>query len=472
MRKLGGTPMQSIKSEIRSSLKTMLIPAMSGMIMTFLFQLVDTYFIGKLGAVELTAVSFTYPIYFAMISVFMGLSVGAGASVGKAFGMDDHKKVKSLTITALILSLIIGLLLSAFVYITRHNLYTILGANTNITHLIDSYILVIIIGMPALMIALTGMAALRATGRATIPDLTMGIGGIINLVLDYLLIFGYGNIPAMGIRGAAIATVISWIFVLFVIIIILVLRGPLKTKGHGLQFIKNSNSILKVGIPAIGVQLVVPVAIGIMTRFVSQYGPEAVAAFGIATKIESLALTLILAMSIVLVPMAAQRYGARQKEHLDEIIALAGKTSTYWSTLLYIIILLFSKQIAGIFTDAEPIIKAVQTYLLIIGLSYPLFGITHITNALFNAVDKPMRSLKITVVKYTIVLMPLILIGSKINLNFIWIAIAFSHIIGGIYASHLFRKWMSDENSAYANVNTFSEYLEDIKHLKQKMISK
>ncbi len=462
----------NIKKEVRSSLIKMLIPAMSGMIMTFLFQLVDTYFIGQLGSTELTAVSFTYPIYFAMISIFMGLAVGVGATVGKAFGENDQLKVKELTLTSLILSIIIGISLSAFIYQTRYSLYATLGASTHLFEFIDSYLIVIFAGMPALMIALIGMSSLRATGKALVPDLVMGIGGLINLVLDYILIFGTPTIPAMGIRGAAIATVISWLFVMFIIMIFLIFKGPLKTKGHTLHFVKRSLSILHIGLPAIGVQLVVPLAIGFMTRYVSAFGPESVAAFGIATKIESLSLTLILAMSIVLVPMTAQRYGAKEKQHLDEIVALSGKTAIYWSLFLYMVILLLSEQIASIFTDNEAIIRSVKSYLIILGFSYPMFGITHITNSFFNAVGQPMQALKITVIKYTVILIPLLHLASYFDLNLIWLAISLSNILGGLIASKLFKKWLTQENSIHANANLLKEYTNDFRHLKNKLFSK
>jgi len=460
--------MNPVKKEVQSKLIKMIIPALSGLIITFLFQLVDTYYIGQLGAIQLTAISFTYPIYIALISIFIGLATGVGAAVGKVFGEKNSHKVKEMTTVSILLAFIGSILVCFGAYFVRIPIYSLLGAKDSIIPYIDQYMTIIIIGFPALFIALSAMATLRATGKALIPDVVMGISGIINIVLDYYLIFGVGQIAPMGIKGAAVATVVSWIFVLIVMLCLLVKHKHVTLLISIRHMFNSASIILKIGIPAIGVQLITPVALGLMTKFVSYHGTDAIAAFGIATKIESLSLTLILAMGIVLVPITAQHYGANEKEHLDHIVVLSGKMSTYWSILLYIVIFFFSKSIASIFTDSQEIIDIVATYLKIMGISYPLYGITLITNSLFNAVEKSIQSLKITIVKYVIILVPALFIGNYWGLNGLWLTIMTTHILGGLFASNLFRSWLKEQGSAIAEANLWSEYSNDFKRLKRK----
>lgn len=460
--------MNTAKAEVRSDLKKLILPTLSGMLVTFMFQLVDTYFIGKLGEIELAAISFTYPIYIMIISVFMGLAVGVSASVGHSYGKGENNKIKSLTTSAIITTLLAAIVFNYVIYLFRENIYTLLGVAPSMFSVIDDYIVVILIGMPFLVVALNAIASLRSTGKALVPELIMALGGIINLILDYVLIFGAYNIKPMGIKGAALATVISWIFV-SIIILLLLLKHKYYT--FNLNFFDSNKLISKVALPAIGVQLITPVSMAIITKFVASKGELSVAALGIATKIESLSLTIILALSIVIVPLAAKHFAASNDNHFDEVIALAGKISSYWSFVLYIVILIFSKPIAAIFTSSPVIIDMVSKYLLIVGLAYPFIGITLVTNSLFNAVDKSKESLKITVIKYIFILVPAVFIGNNFGINGIWIALSVSNLVGGLYASKLFRKWLSSQNSSLNNVKLREEYKKDFKKIINKIHS-
>lgn len=458
--------MNTIKINVRKNLLRFLLPTLSGMLVTFLFQLVDTFFIGKLGTVELTAIGFTYPLYTGMISVFMGLSAGIGAAVGQAVGEKDINKIRSMTTAGFILSAITSIAVSAILYMLRYPIYTLLGASVEIMTYIDAYMGVIIMGAPLLAITINLIASLRATGKALLPEILMGIGGLINLVLDYLLIFGTKNIPAMGIRGAAVATVLSWLIILIMIMVVAIYNRLFDTKISA--FTKSSSKIFAIALPAIGVQMIIPFAIAVMTSFIAQFGPDAIAAFGIATKIETLGLTLILSLSVILVPIMANHYGASEQKHMDQVIILSGKISTYWSVILYLLFFLFARSIAGIFTTSASIIEIVRQYLLIIGLSYPLYNIATLTNSLFNAVNQSKKSLSITLVKYIVVLIPALYVGRLFGLHGLFIALATTHVIGGLIASYSFKKWLREEKSELADANLFNEYSSDIKSLFKK----
>lgn len=455
--------MNTIKNDVKKNIMKLLLPTLSGMLVTFLFQLVDTYFIGKLGTKELTAVGFTYPLYTGMVSVYMGLSAGIGAAVGQAYGAKNISKIKSMTTIGFILSALIASAVSGILYSFRFSLYSLLGAGSDMMPSIDAYMLVIIIGAPILAVTINLIASLRATGKALFPEILMGLGGIINLVLDYLLIFGTSTIPAMGIRGAAVATVISWLVIFILITLLTLYQGLIDYKVH--SFKSNASIIIGIALPAIGVQLIVPMAIAVMTAFIARFGSNAIAAFGIATKIETLGLTLILALSVILVPIMANHYGAKEDKHMDQVVALSGKIASYWSLVLYLIFLLFARSIAGIFTTSIEIIEIVRSYLLIIGLVYPFYNIATITNSLFNAVNESRQSLKITLLKYTVVLLPSLYIGSQFGLNGVFLALAFTHLIGGFIASRTFNKWLLAQGSDIADVNLFKEYRSDIHNL-------
>ncbi len=164
--------------------------------------------------------------------------------------------------------------------------------------------------MFALVAGLIGNAALMAKGIMIRSTLVMGIGGIVNVVFDYVLIFGFGPFPAMGLAGAAYATVLSWA-VIFLLMMTLLVRESLLSLSFFMdirQAIKDLRGMLYVAMPAIAAQLLNPVAIAVITRIVSGYGEDAVAAFGIVTRIESLILVGILSLSVVMTPFVASEF--------------------------------------------------------------------------------------------------------------------------------------------------------------------
>ncbi len=461
--------MGSVQSQVLSTLKKMVLPTMSGMVVTFLFQLVDTFFIGQLGMEQLAAVGFTYPLYFGVVSLFMGLTTGVGAAVGQTFGKKDEQGVKESTSLSILLTVVLSLGMSWLLLQVRHPLYGLLGASTNLVPYIDEYMVIILTGMPLLLITLTSIAGLRATGNALVPELMMAFGGLVNLVLDYVLIFGVGPFPAMGIAGAALATAISWGVVLVSVGLLMVYKKQWTLRIPLNHLLRWSKLIFQVALPAMGVQVILPLATAFITRYVSMSGPEAVAAFGIATKIETLGSTLILAMGVVLVPVAATHYGAKEQAHLEAVVAQSGKISTYWSLVLYGLLLVFANPIARIFTQAPQVVAHTALYLRIVGASYPLMGIALITNALFNGVDQPLSALKITLVKYVAILIPALLIGARAGTPGIWIALAITHVLGGLVAARSFTRWLWSQKSAIADVSLLEEYGNDLKRFVGKL---
>lgn len=449
--------MNTIKIDVKKSIKRMILPTLSGMLVTFLFQLVDTYFIGRLGTGALTAVSFTYPLYLGLISLFIGLSSGIGAMVGQAFGEEDVHKTSELTFAGILLASISALIIVGIALVSRFSVYDLLGASRNLHPLIDAYMYIMILGMPLIMVALNMMAALRSTGRVVLPEVLMAISGLINLVLDWVLILGFGPIKPMGVQGAAVATVISWFFVFSSMLILLIKERLIRTSTVKV-IVGRAIEIAKIGIPASGIQLINPVAVALMTAVIASESSEAVAAFGIAMKIESLGLAVVTALSVILVPLMAKHFGAKEKDHMDQLVALSGKISVFWSLGLLAVLMVFGKGIAGIFTEDKTLIDLIYRYMIIVGFSYSLYSIGNITLSLLNAVGESLLGLKLILLKQGVLLVPLLLIGRYFGIMGIFISISLTHIIGGILIGNKFNKWLREHASKVADVNLINEY--------------
>lgn len=456
-----------LEKPVKEALITMAAPASVGMLMTFLFQLVDTYFVGQLGTQELAAISFSYPIYILVVSLFMGIASGVSSSVGKALGERNTHKAQALVLISLILFMVFTMVLATIGYFTVTPVFSLLGATDTMLPFIADYMLILYLGMFALVGGLIGNAALMAKGIMVKSTAIMGIGGIVNLVLDYILIFGMGPIPGMALKGAAIATVISWFVILILMTGLLLKEGLLSFTAveSFKQSVADIKEILTISTPAVAAQILNPIAIAVITRVVSQSGENAVAAYGIATRVESLGLTGILALSVILTPMVAQNFGAKKKDRLDSVIVYSGKMTMYWGFGFYAVLLLFAGGIGGIFTDNPEVIAHTKDYLYILGISFPWFGLALITASFFNGVYQPKESLKLTLVKSLGFTIPFAIIGSLFNLYGVWIGLALAHLAGGLYAGRLLNQWMAKNDSSLVGERAVLAYWNDFKGL-------
>ena len=359
------TPPDLINGPIGPTLKRMTVPMIFGMITLMTFNLVDTLFVSFLGTEPLAALSFTFPITFTVISLAIGLGIGTSAVIGKVMGSGDREEAKKDGTGALVLSIILVMIISGFGYAITDPLFTALGAEPQLLPLIHDYMDIWYIGSVFLVCPMVGNSVLRAFGDTKTPSLIMGIGAVINAILDPILIFGLGPIPAMGIKGAAIATLISWSVGFFMVIHILLNRKKfiLPTVGSFANFVETSRKILKIGLPAAGANMLTPIAGAIMTAIVATYGTAAVGAFGVGTRIESIASLVVLALSMTLPPFVSQNYGAGRLDRVLEAYKTTLKFVMIWQFAIYVLLVVFSHWIAIGFSDEQEVADLIKLFI-------------------------------------------------------------------------------------------------------------
>ena len=455
-----------LKDKTNKALISMSLPISVGMLSTFLFQVIDTYFVGQLGAEALAALSFSSTLYFLFVGLFIGLSVGVSIIVGKAAGEQDLGKIRKTTLIAIILCIIITTFLSFVGIIFIEPIFQTLGAEANILPLIEEYTIPLLVGIPLLTTGILGGGILRATGNITKPEVLMAIAGVINLIFDYALIFGNWGFPEMGIQGAAYATVFSWMFIIIGMFILLfkdsLLSFVAKAEVSAKQIVKE---IFQLGAPTIVTQIIGPFTLMYLTFLLAQQSSLAVAAFGVAGRIETLLMIGILGVSTAITPFIAQNSGARQQQRIDEAIVFGGRASTYLGILVALFLFLLIKPIAGLFSDNVEVINHTSNYFYIVSLSYVFYGLYLITTSIFNGLQLPVNSLKISLIKSLLFTIPLTLIGSYWGINGIFIGLSLSNILAGIYASSEMRKEFVRTNSALAKVSIWQEYKRDLKRM-------
>ena len=453
-----------LKDQTNKALVSMSLPISIGMLSTFLFQVIDTYFVGQLGANSLAALSFASTIYFLMVGLFIGLSVGVSIIVGKATGANDMAKVWKTTLIAIVLCFLLTVFFAAIGILFVEPIFRLLGATDEIIPLIKDYIVPLLMGIPLLTTGILCGGVLRATGNVTKPEVIMAIAGVINLVFDYLLIFGEWGFPEMGIQGAALATVLSWVFVILGMLSLLLQDQLLRLKARAEITAKQIlQEIFQLASPTIVTQIIGPFTLTYLTFLLAQQSSMAVAAFGVAGRIETLLMIGILGVSTAITPFIAQNSGAKKQGRIEEAIAFGGKASTYLGLLVAILLFLFIRPIAALFSENAEVIGYTSKYFYIVSLSYVFYGLYLITTSIFNGLQLPVNSLKISLVKSFLLTIPLTLMGAFWGVQGIFGGLALSNVLAGMYAAYEMRKQFRKVDSALAKVNIWKEYWQDLK---------
>jgi putative MATE family efflux protein len=403
-----------LNQDIALTLRKMTLPMIIGMVVLMTFGLVDTFFIGMLGTQQLAAISFTFPVTFTVISLNIGLGIGTSAIIAKLLGAGQHHQAKETATGALMLTMLLAIIFAGIGVITIEPIFRLMGADPLQLVLIKEYMLVWYAAGVFLAMPMVGNSVLRAYGDTKTPSYVMAFGGLVNVILDPILIFGWGPVPALGIQGAAIATLIAWAFGLFYILYILVVKRRLiESRLLNWQQLKRSTGgILKIGVPAAGANMLTPISAGIVTAIVADYGPEAVAAWGVGGRLESIASIVVLSLSMSLPPFISQNFGANKLKRVGQAYSLCVKFVIVWQLFILAVLSLFSGVIADIFTNESNVASTIIMFLMIVPIGYGLQGVTILTNSSFNAMHMPMSALSLNFMRLFVFFVPFSYIGS------------------------------------------------------------
>ncbi|OUS04768.1 hypothetical protein A9Q81_05715 [Gammaproteobacteria bacterium 42_54_T18] len=426
------------------TLRKMTLPMILGIMAILLFNLVDTFFIGLMGAKELAAVSFTFPVTFVLMNIAMGLGIGTATILAAKIGSGDKLSAKRICTHALLLAVVAAIPLSALGILTLTPLFHLLGADDTTLPLISDYMSIWFAGLLFLYVPIIGNSTIRATGDTKTPSIIMALAGLANGIMDPILIFGIGPIPALGIQGAAIATVISWL-VASIAVIYLLANHKRMISLKGFSFTRLSTtlptiihdwySMLRIGIPASATNMIGPIVLGMLTRLISQYGEAAVAGYGVGTRIESLAMVVIMALSSVMTPFVAQNYGAGKQLRIKESLRVALIFTVCWELFITLVLLATAKPIAQIFNNDITVIETTALFLWIVPISYGFQGMVMVICSSLNALQRPAIGMSINCIRLFALSIPFAYIGDDVlGLKGIFIGISIANIIAGLGA--------------------------------------
>ena len=391
----------------------MALPVLLG-IMTMMGQsLVDAWFLGRVGDRALAAYAFGFPILMIVTSVAIGLGAGTSSVVARAIGSGDAQRARRLTTDSLLLSFLITAAISLLGVLTINPLFRLLGAPEDMIPLIRGFMIILYSGVPFIVVGMVGMASMRATGDTRLPSKLMIAGAFLNVVLDPIFIFGFGPVPEMGLNGAAVAALIARGAIFLGALQLL--RGKMNlvsfSKPDPGELTKSWKDILHVGMPAAGTNAIVPIGAVIITAMIATYGPEAVAGFGVASRIESMTLVVFYALSAIIGPFVGQNFSAGNESRILQALRLCMWFCVISGLVIAAGLAALADYLPSLFSSSVEVMNVASLFLLVAPIGYGAYGMVMVMNASFNGLGHPMPAVYISVGRILLLYVPLAIAG-------------------------------------------------------------
>lgn len=431
------------KGDIKGHLIRMTIPMIWGIAAIISFQLVDTYYVSLLGTQYLAAMSFTFPVTLMIFSIIMGFGISVSSVVSRLIGEGKQEDVRRVTSHALILVFSVGCLISALGLLLHDKIFESMGADADMRALIHDYMSIWLLGVPFLALPFSGNSAIRASGSATIPAIIMVTSAILNAIIAPFLIYGWAGLPQMALQGAAIATVFCQFLSAVAVLYVLSRAKKMVLPLRNLQLFHFKDSFKRIIFIALAAGLtsaIGPLVSSFIVSILADFGTEAVAAFGIASRVEAFAFIILMALAVGMGPVIGQNYGARQWGRVDEALRMAIGFSVLWCIGVAIVLMIFAQPIANLFSDDPIVLYYAKMCFFVLAPSYLFASLMSGWSSAFNALGRPQISLMMTLIRMVAVTVPSVIIGANLAGVFgVFMGMALSNIGCGL-AFHVWAK--------------------------------
>lgn len=422
-------------------------PMLFGILGIVIFNLMDTLFVGRLGTIELAALSFTFPVVLVINSVALGLGMGMMAVVSKAAGRNDREELKKLISWGLFLSLIIVAVVAVAGLLTIDPVFRALGADEQTLPVIKKYMRIWYIGTVFVVIPMVGNSAIRGLGDIRTPSIVMLIAASINTGLDPLLIFGIGPFPELGVSGAALATVFARFITFSVTIWVLVRREKIISFANStFSNVKAVwKQILLIGVPNALTKMIIPFGTAFITSLIATHGREAVAGYGVAGKLEMFILMPLMALTSIIPVFIGQNLGAGKKDRVLKGLKISVVFSVVYGIAIYIVLIFSGSFLGSLFNKEQAVIDIVALYLIIVPAAYLFRNMMDLSVISLAVTGKPVHSAFISLIQMFAIYIPLAAAGSRLlGVPGIFSALAVSFLLAGPSALLITRKHLNN----------------------------
>ena len=428
---------------IFSLLMTMAIPPMISMLIQSMYNIIDSIYVAQLGEKALSAVSLIFPLQNLTNAVAVGFGVGVNACVAMSLGAKDDEKVNSTATHGIVLSIIHSIIFIIIGILLTKPFLNMFTNDKEVLKLGQQYGSIVICFSFGFLIYLIIEKLFQSVGNMSIPMILTILGAVINIILDPIFIFGKFGVPAMGIKGAAIATVIGQM-ASFIVGVILFRKRNIGIKIDFINFKFNKDIILKlygIGIPSSLMMAMPSLLISILNGILVQVSQVSVAVLGIYYKLQNFVYMPANGVVQGMRPIISYNYGANNKKRVNDTLKISLTVVMSIMALGTVLLLFIPKEILHLFNATEDMMSIGVKALRIISLGFIISSINIVYSGAFEALGNGKESLIISSLRQLIILVPSSVILLKlINVNGVWVSFPISEAICAIISILLIKK--------------------------------
>lgn len=402
---------------------TMSLPMMISMVVQALYNIVDSVFVSRVSEDALTAVSMAFPLQALCIALGAGMGVGVNALLSKSLGAKDNDMVNKSALNGLFMTFVSYLVLLVIGIFAVKPFYMIQTDSADIIQYGTDYLSVICCFSFGMFFQFTFERLLQSTGRTFQTMITQTVGAVTNIILDPIFIFGLFGVPAFGVKGAAIATVIGQIIAA---ILALIMNIKVNTdidfslKGFKPD-IKIIGMIYKVGLPSIIMQSIGSVMVFCLNKILIVFSSTAVAVFGVYFKLQSFVFMPVFGLNNGLIPIMAYNYGAKKKDRMIKTIKCGLLIAFSIMSVGMVVFELFPDAILALFEASDNMLAMGKVALRTIAIHFPIAAICIVLGSAFQALGNAVYSMFVSIARQLVVLIPVAYALSKLgNVNYVW----------------------------------------------------
>ena len=422
---------------------SMSLPMILSMLVQALYNIVDSIFVAQIGETALAAVSLAFPVQNLIIAVSVGTGVGVNALLSPSLGEKNQENANLAAVNGLFVFFLSYLLFAVFGLFFARMYFTVQTSNPEIIEQGTIYLSICSIFSFGIFLEIALERIMQSTGRTIYNMITQGLGAIINIILDPILIFGLFGFPRMGIMGAAVATVIGQIIAMLLLLYFNIRKNS--DVNLNMRRFRPDTAIIaeiyRVGLPSIIMQSISSVMTFGVNKILLLFSETAVSVFGIYFKLQSFIFMPVFGLNNAMVPIVAYNYGAARKDRIMKTIRSSVTAAVVIMLAGLAIFQIFPEQLLYLFDASEHMMGIGVPALRIISLSFLFAGYCIVIGSVFQALGNGVYSLITSAARQLVCILPAAwLFASVFGLHAVWYAFPLAEIISVVLTTLLFRR--------------------------------
>lgn len=411
---------------------SMSLPMIISMLVQALYNIVDSMFVAQLNEQALTAVSLAFPIQNLMIAVASGTGVGINALLSRSLGEKKYDQANEIARNGIFLAIMSSVVFAVLGFVASRLFFAVQTSDTLIIEYGTQYLSIVTIASLGIFMQIVFERLIQSTGKTIFNMIIQGSGAVINIILDPILIFGYFGLPAMGVKGAAIATVFGQVIAALLGIFLnhkfnTEINASMKGFKPGKQTI---GSIYKIGIPSIIMQSIGSVTTFAMNNILLMFSSTAATVFGVYYKLQSFVFMPVFGLTNGMIPIIAYNYGARKKKRITDTLKLSICIAVTIMIIGVIFFQLYPRTLLSLFDASEHMLEIGVPALRTISLSFIFAGYSIVASSVFQALGNGVYSMLISIARQLVVIIPVAFILAKLfGLSMVWWAYPIAEIV-------------------------------------------